>query len=354
MPTSEVKIGIVGLTHPHAVPGHEPVSWLDTLNHSPEMAVTAVTEQTPHGKELARRFLPETPLYSDIATMLESHPDIEAALVLLPNRESAGALSTLVQRGVHFAFDKPGARNASELSPLVPQVESKRLITAVAYLRRHHPMLQEVRRVIDQEILGRLWMIELRLFTTQVRVRGPQNPLFSKEASGGGILHWMGCHMIDLLFYLTRSHPERVRATTANLSNEPIDVEDTALLSLQLQSGVLANVATGYLRPAGNDLSLTMHCQHGTLHADMLNNRLDISDWSKGQQTATTTSFLGSSEIPCYGSVNGIRFLQAFAHEIQRRRQHPHQPVDDHELPFATIHDAAAVLEAIEAAYAED
>ncbi len=351
MSTPRVKVGIVGLRHPHAVRGHEPVSWLDTLEQTPDLSIVAVTEGTPSGRESASRHLPGTPCYADVESMLAAHPDIEAAFVLVPNAESGPTLMQLVERDVHVALDKPGARTSTELAPILPMVESRGLVTAVAYLRRHHPLFQDIRRTVIEERLGRLWMVELRLFTTQVRVRGPENPLFSKEASGGGILHWMGCHMIDLLFYVTGSQPEIVRGMTANLGREAIDVEDAAVAALTLRSGAMATVTTGYMRREGSDLTMKLHCENGTLFADMIDERIDITEWGSHGQKLTETHYAGGSTPRCYGGESGIWFLQAFAQAVQRRRAQGRGGPDASGL--ATLHDAAAVLRAIESSYGE-
>ena len=48
---------------------------------------------------------------------------------------------------------------------------------------------------------GDLWAVESRVLTSQLRYRRPDTSyLFKQRYAGSGILSWLGCHILDLLF----------------------------------------------------------------------------------------------------------------------------------------------------------
>src|SRR5439155_26719228 len=102
--------------------------------------------------------------------------------------------------------------------------------------------------------------------TSSVTSRDPRSYLFSDAVSGGGILHWLGCHWIDLFLHFFREPVVAVSALTGTLSGEPIDVEDVAAVSLRFAGGALVSLHAGYLTPRGEaagDSALRLYGRQG-------------------------------------------------------------------------------------------
>lgn len=344
---SPVDVAIVGLRHPHATPGHEPVGWTDTLAHVPEVRVVAVCDPDAAGRAKAGELLPRVPVYSDIPTMLSRHEEIRAALVFLPNDEMGSALTELSAAGIHVALDKPGARTSADLVPAMKLVREKRLVSAVAFLWRMKPIVRDLRQLVQDGRLGQLSSIESRMIATSVAVRGAESPLFSRTASGGGILHWLGCHWLDLIRFVTDAEVRSVSAFTANVAGQAIDVEDYAVVTMETGDGTVANLVTGYLLPHGFHGDLALRGHGGWLDADLTNGRL--ATYVEKEAHPPTESAYGDPEgIHAYGGQAGIDFLRAFGRAVLAHGSSPEQPID---VPFATLDDAARVLTIIEAAY---
>lgn len=354
-----LDLAVVGLRHPHAIPGHEPVGWTDTLSIVPELNVVATCEATEAGRAAAAQHLPHAPVYQDITTMLRKHPEVRAALVLLPNDEMGPALTALAEAGIHVALDKPGARTAADLARALHTIREQRLVSAVAYLWRMKPIGLDARRLVMSDDIGQVWSIDGRMIATSVQVRGAASPLFSREASGGGILHWLGCHWLDLVRFVTDSEITSVAATTDNLGGQDIDVEDFASVTMRLDNGAMASLVTGYLLPSGYRSELSVHGQDGWFAADMSGRSLATHLASDGH-TRVAAPYEERPELRAYGGQAGVDFLRAFSRavseagvespgELMRKERAPRSA---DRWPFATLEDAARVLAVIEAAYA--
>src|SRR5205814_8815217 len=91
--------------------------------------------------------------------------------------------------------------------------------------------------------------VEARMVTAHPRFRDPGHWLFDPAAAGGGVLAWLGCHVLDLLRYLLQDEVVEVSALTASLCEPGLGVEDSAALSLRFGNGALGTLHAGYHLP---------------------------------------------------------------------------------------------------------
>jgi predicted dehydrogenase len=231
MNVSQVRFAQIGSDHTHAA------GYGQSLLLMPEAEIVALYDADPEGAR--PRILPalrDVPVYDDLATLLRQERP-EAVLITLPNDVTPAAITMAAQAGVHVFAEKPCARTAGELLPAVEALRVAGVQFATGYLRRSSPVGQAIKDMVDGGLLGRLISIEARWITTSVTVRDPTHYYFSRERSGGGILHWLGCHWLDFMRWATSAEVVEVAAILDTLSGEEIGVEDTAALSLRYRGG---------------------------------------------------------------------------------------------------------------------
>jgi predicted dehydrogenase len=238
--TTRTRIAQLGITHPHG-PGY-----LENLVHLPEVEVVALYDPDP---SRAGSHVPVTlqrcPLYGDLDELLDrEHP--EAVLICLPNDVTPGAIARAAGAGAHVYAEKPCARSAAEFLPAAEAIRRAGVQFATGYQRRFSPVGRAIRDMVQQGLLGRLISIEARWITSSVKQRDPAHFLFSHARSGGGMVHWLGCHWLDFMRWSTAAEVVEVSAILATLSGEPIDVEDMATLSLRFDNGMLGSLHCAY------------------------------------------------------------------------------------------------------------
>ena len=203
--------------------------------------------------------LQHVPLYGDASTLLiEQRP--EAVLITLPNDLTPDAIILSAESGAHIYAEKPCARTGVELEPAMEAIRRAGVRFATGYLRRFSPVGLAIRDMVQQGLLGRLVSVEARWITTGVRprpdamqMRNPDHYLFAAQRSGGGILHWLGCHWLDFMRWATTSDVTEVAAVMATLSDRPIDVEDTASLSLRYANDMVGSLHCAYVTDKATD-----------------------------------------------------------------------------------------------------
>jgi predicted dehydrogenase len=252
---------------------------------------------------------------------------LDAALVCVRTNQCAEILRAAIAANVPVLFEKPGALDADTLWDLATEAR-RRCVTVGTFLSwRGHPAVTQVRDAIRVGALGNLLGVEGRMITSQVRYRDPSHWLFQRKVAGSGILSWLGCHFLDALCFMTDDTVAEVTAMVGRRNPEPIDVEDTACLTIRMHGGALGTFnagyhlvggATGYIGPA-YDTFLGLRGAHGYA-------RLPLSDgatvtvvseapgWREGGRREWRYDL---SSSPAYHGVPGEEFVRRFLRDAR-------------------------------------
>ncbi len=196
--------------------------------------------------------LADVPVFRSLDDLLTAtRPD--AAQVMLRNNESGAVLARLAGEGIHLWAEKPEARRAADLRAAQEIINQKGLIFTAGYQSRFYPTTDYARMLVREGLLGPLTFSHMTTTTTTTHLRNPAGPngyIFDEAISGGGIFHWLGCHMVDLLLHIVGERPTEVTGFTGTVGQEAVEVEDVASAVLRFPSGWLASLNYGYLLPS--------------------------------------------------------------------------------------------------------
>jgi predicted dehydrogenase/RimJ/RimL family protein N-acetyltransferase len=170
----------------------------------------------------------------------------DAVVVASPSSEHARQAEACVRRGIPTLVEKPLALDAPHAAGLERLAAGAGVPLAVAMNLRHHPGVRAVRdalpgigRPLRAAVWCGSWLPGWRPGTDYRRSYSAQRAL------GGGIL-LDAIHEVDELLWLL-GPAATVSALLPTVSDLEIDVEDVALLQLELASGVPATVTLDYL-----------------------------------------------------------------------------------------------------------
>jgi len=342
----KLTVGMIGLAHPHSA------SHLGTLDTLDKVTGVALYDPNENALEQADQRWPKAErTYTDLNELL-ARTDIPVVFVALPNKMTPETVIRCAQAGKHVVCEKPCARSAAEMRPVVDALERHQVQFLVCYIWRRNPAILKMRELLQAGALGRLTSVELRMVTTQVRLRDPSHWLFKREIAGGGILSWLGCHWLDLLRYLTGQEVVSVSALLDTLSGEAIDVEDVASVSLRLSGGAIASLHAGYLlasgRPGyispGYDMSIILRGTEGTLQHQSNDNEhvVTLHSATPAWETAPQQTFRYLlPQVPAYGGAHGLAFVEEFITNALTGQGHSPAPAEA----------AIRVLEILDAIY---
>jgi predicted dehydrogenase len=323
------------VAQPHAA------GYLDTLLAMPDAEVVAGYSWEP---EIARGTLPAEvaglPLYDDVATLFEREAP-EAIVVCLPPKIVPGILVEAAHRGIHMLVEKPCARTAAEFVPAAVAIRENNVQFATGFMRHFSPVAREMRRIVQEGLLGDLMSADITFLTASVPRRDPNHWFFKREMTGGGILHWLGCHWIDLLSLVTGSEAASVNAMLETRSGEAIDVEDVAAVSLAYDNGMIASLHCAYVLESGTDqVAIRFAGTKGWMSWDGVGPELRVRSAHPAWTTAPNRTLRFEPDpAPGYGGAMGMAAMQTFIASFR-----------DGGTPEFTTRDTLRVLDVLDAA----
>ena len=336
MTTTPVRFAIIGVTQPHAG------GYAETLLHMPEAEIVAGYDWIDLLQ--ARRQLPEAlrelPLYDDVATLLDREQP-EAAVICMPPSQTPALIEMAAERGIHIIAEKPCARSAAEFLPAAEAIARTGVTFSTGFLRHFYPVAIEMRRIIAEGLLGELMSAEISMVTANVERRNPEHWFFKREMTGGGVLHWLGCHWIDLINFVTGAEATEVSAMLDTLSGYPLDVEDVAAVTLRYDTGMIGAIHCVYGLDSGADqISIGIRGRLGWMRWDGVGPELQIRSTHPAWASAPgRTLRFEADPAPGYGGEMGMDGIRQFIASFR----------DGAPPPFTTA-DLLRVLDVLDAA----
>jgi predicted dehydrogenase len=159
-----------------------------------------------------------------------THPDVDTVIVATTNDSLAPITLAAVKAGKHVLVEKPAARNARELEPVVEAAARSGVRVKVGFNLRYHPALRKAKEIVDSGALGPLMFIRGR-YGHGGRVGYDREWRAVPEIAGGGELLDQGIHLIDLSRWFMGKFVQVEGFTNTFYWNMP--VEDNGFLLLK-------------------------------------------------------------------------------------------------------------------------
>jgi predicted dehydrogenase len=123
--------------------------------------------------------------------------DVDIVIIATPHDQLAEITLGAIRAGKHVLVEKPAARSASELEPVVAEADKRGSLVRVGFNHRYHRAFRKARELVDGGALGELMFVRAR-YGHGARVGYEQEWRFDAKVSGGGELIDQGMHLIDL------------------------------------------------------------------------------------------------------------------------------------------------------------
>jgi predicted dehydrogenase len=162
-----------------------------------EARIVACADVVRERAESLARAVPGAPrAFSEWRAVVE-RPDVDAVIVATPHNLLAEITLAAVSAGKHVLVEKPAARGAREIAPIIEAALRSDALVQVGFNHRYHVALRRARQLAVDGALGELMYV-------RGRYGHGGRPGYEKEwraqpaVSGGGELIDQGVHLIDL------------------------------------------------------------------------------------------------------------------------------------------------------------
>jgi UDP-N-acetyl-2-amino-2-deoxyglucuronate dehydrogenase len=190
--------------------------------------------------------------------------ECDAVTICTPSglHPSQGILAA--KAGKHVICEKPMAITLAAADELVHSCDDHGVHLFVVKQNRLNPAVQLVKRAIDKDRFGRLYLANTTVRWTRPQEYYDQAPWRGTWEFDGGAFMNQASHYVDLIQWLV-GPVESVIAKTATLARK-IETEDTGIAVLKFRSGALGVIEVTMLTyPKNLEGSLTLLGEKGTV-----------------------------------------------------------------------------------------
>lgn len=200
--------------------------------------------------------------YSDYEKMLD-RGDIEVVSVCTPSGMHPEHGIAAAKRGIHVIVEKPMAITLEAADELIQVCDRNKVHLFVVKQNRLNTTLQLLKRAVDKERFGRIYMVHSNVFWQR-----PQNYYDMAKWRGtwefdGGSFMNQASHYVDAVQWLI-GPVDHVMAETATMARR-IETEDTGSAILKFRNGVIGTINVTMLTyPKNFEGSITILGEKGT------------------------------------------------------------------------------------------
>lgn len=124
-------------------------------------------------------------------------PAVDVVIVATLHDSLAEITRTAAEAGKHVLVEKPAARNAAELGPVMEAAAKYGVKVHVGFNHRYHRSLRKAKEIVNSGVLGELMFVRAR-YGHGARLGYDKEWRANPALSGGGELIDQGPHLIDL------------------------------------------------------------------------------------------------------------------------------------------------------------
>src|SRR5262245_48201353 len=89
-------------------------------------------------------------------------PGLDLVVVATPHDQLAPLTLAAIRAGKHVLVEKPAARSAAELAPVIAEADERGALVHVGFNHRHHRAFRKARELVDAGALGPLMFLRAR------------------------------------------------------------------------------------------------------------------------------------------------------------------------------------------------
>lgn len=241
-----------------------------TLDGQAELKAGVFSSNPERNQQAAEDWLVEPSRgYPDVPTMLSAErrlPEserIDFVTVATPNDLHFDFARQTLEAGFHVFCDKPMTTSLEHADQLRQLAASSRRVFVVTHNYTGYPLVRLAREMIANGELGEIQAVRASYLQGWMRTRKPTDDLprgnwkFDPQRTGpAGTWGDVGVHAFNLIRYVTRLRPQRIRCQLAAFS-EGGRLDDAGFGVIDAENGALITIACSQVSHGhGNDLSI--------------------------------------------------------------------------------------------------
>ena len=223
----KIKIAQIGAGHDHATAA---ITTLKLQNDIYELVGYAVVEGDEAVYEKNRS------IYDNVKIMtvdeILNYPRLDAVCIETEDRRLTEYAIKAAEKGLHIHMDKPGSESDENFDRIIDIVKEKRLVFHTGYMYRYNPAVIKLKEDIKSGRLGEIYSVE-----AQMNCNHPPEKRRWLGNYPGGMLYYLGCHLIDLIYGICGA-PKEVMPLSMSVGTDGVEADDFGMAVFKYKSGV--------------------------------------------------------------------------------------------------------------------
>ena len=244
-----VGAGLIGMKHAELIAGDDACS------------LVGICDVDPSCSSVADGF--GVPFYQHVADLLKTARP-EGVIVSTPNSHHASVVELCARNSVHVLVEKPIADSMEASIRIIDIADRMGIRVLVGHHRRHSPLIQKARDVVQSGRLGRL--ISVSMIWALLKPTTYFDLEWRKKRPGGGPALINLIHELDILRFICGEASE-VYAQSSS-SARKFEVEDSLSISILLKNGAVASIIASDATPSPWSYEATSHENPQYFHTD--------------------------------------------------------------------------------------
>jgi predicted dehydrogenase len=228
--------------------------------------------------------------YADYKELL-AQPDIDAVIIVTPDREHKNMAIEALEAGKHVLCEKPLALTREECVDIAEAVKKSDKKFMVGQICRYTPAFKAAKEIIDRGEIGELMFVESEYAHDYEKILKPGNWRWDPLRNGvvGG-----GCHAVDLLRWIA-GDPEEVQAySNHKIFDSELPYDDTTIAIMKFPNNVIGKVFVSVACKREYTMRSLFYGTKGTIICDNRSNKFELF---KTNVVETTTEGLMPKQL---------------------------------------------------------
>lgn len=174
--------------------------------------------------------------YEDVKRMtvdeILNYPGLDAVCIETEDRRLTEYAIMAAEKGLHIQMDKPGSESDEDFDRLIDLVKEKNLVFHMGYMYRYNPAVIKLKEDIKSGKLGEIYAVEAQMNCI--------HPVEKRNWLGnypGGMLYYLGCHLIDLVYGIC-GEPDEVIPLSQPIGTDGVTSDDFGMAVFKYKNGV--------------------------------------------------------------------------------------------------------------------
>ena len=272
--------------------------------------------------DVDRHDVPLNPVFADVPKMtadeILNYPALDAIVIDCDEVLLTKYAIMAAEKGLPIQLEKPGSESDADYDRLIDIVSKNGTLLHTSYMYRYNPAVKYAMEKVKSGAIGDVFCIEAQMNIYH-------NPAFRNRYKNfkGGIMFYLGCHMVDVIYQFL-GEPEEIVPLNTSIGTEGVQSEDFGLAIFKYKNGrSIAKVSAAEIGGAPYRRSIIICGTKGTLEIRPIEypvgngfDRTEIKETYLGDKNILHTTFAP------YGRYTEM--LQSFAAMVRREKENPY------------------------------